>query len=519
MNLGSARAAAGRTHWLLILGAVLAAALLRFPHLADRPMHADEAILADKLGTLLEKGEYHYDPAGYHGPALLYLSWIPVRLAGVRSYAGLTENLLRLTPALCGILLVLTPLLLIPAIGRRAALWAAVLLAVSPAFVYYSRYFIPEMPLVLFTAAFVAAGWSWLVSGKTRWALAAGASVGLMVATKETAVLAIAPSALALAPFVRPKWRARSAQGAAALAAAVLVASSCLSSFGKNPAGIWDYVRSYFSTYLGRGLESGPHTHPWGYYFGQLLWFRQGGGPPFTEGAIYVLAALGAWAAWVSGMALPRFLVLYAVALAAIYSLIPYKTPWCALSFHMAFILLAGYGANRLLDSAWGRLRALLWALLLTGAGCLAWQSYLAAGRFAADPRNPWVYAHTTPDVFEIRDRLESVAAVHESGRAMQLQVFSRVTPWPLPWYLRSWTRVEWWNGIPSRVDPAPAVLAAAELEPQVAALLYESRPPGLRELYMRLFDRPLFLRPGVEFRGYVRKGLWDRLHAPSASR
>ena len=40
-----------------------------------------------------------------------------------------------------------------------------------------------------------------------------------------------------------------------------------------------------------------------------------------------------------------RFLALYTFALAAAYSLIAYKTPWCLLSFWHGMILLAGVGA------------------------------------------------------------------------------------------------------------------------------------------------------------------------------
>ncbi|MCL6543937.1 MAG: TIGR03663 family protein [Bryobacteraceae bacterium] len=509
---------AGRRAALLLCLAALAAAALRLPGLAERPMHADEAVLADKLGTLLEKGEYRYDPEGYHGPALLYLGLIPARLAGVKRYADLDESLLRFTPAVGGILLAATPLLLAPAVGWIAAGWAALLLAVSTSFVYYSRYFIPEMLLALFTALFLAAGWRWLGSGALGWAVAAGASAGLMTATKETAVLALASALAALTPWAGRWKEIKLSQLGVAVLAGVAVASVFLSSFGQNPAGPWDYLRSYFATYLGRGLEPGPHSHPWHYYFGLLLWFRNGAGPTFMEAAILALAAAGAWTAWRSGRPFLRFLLLYAALLATLYSLIPYKTPWCLLSFHYALILLAGGGAARLLEATSGRRASLVWVLLAAATAHLAWQSQLAAFRYAADPRNPWVYAHTTPDVFRIRDRLEGLASAHEDGRAMSVQIISNTNPWPLPWYLRRWPNLQWWTGAPAKAEPAPVVLSTAELEPAVAAWLYESRPAGKRELYMRIFHEPVFLRPGVEIRGYAAKSLWDRHQAGPSS-
>ena len=62
--------------------AVLAAAF-RFPQLAARPMHADEAVHADKLGTLLEQGRYQYSTTDFHGPTLYYVTLIAARAQGI----------------------------------------------------------------------------------------------------------------------------------------------------------------------------------------------------------------------------------------------------------------------------------------------------------------------------------------------------------------------------------------------------------------------------------------------------
>ena len=59
------------------LVAILLAAALRLPDLASRPMHADEAVHAEKFGALLEGRGYAYDPSEYHGPTLYYLTLLP----------------------------------------------------------------------------------------------------------------------------------------------------------------------------------------------------------------------------------------------------------------------------------------------------------------------------------------------------------------------------------------------------------------------------------------------------------
>ncbi|MCX6628236.1 MAG: hypothetical protein NTW28_11485, partial [Candidatus Solibacter sp.] len=100
------------------------AALLRLPYLADRPMHADEAIQADRFATLLEKHSFHYDPAEHHGPGLAYATLPAAWIARQWRYADLNEWTIRVVPALAGLALVLVSLALMNSMGRGAGLAA-----------------------------------------------------------------------------------------------------------------------------------------------------------------------------------------------------------------------------------------------------------------------------------------------------------------------------------------------------------------------------------------------------------
>ena len=80
---------------LAFLGLMLAAAAFRFPRLAERPMHCDEAVHADRFGLLLERGRVEYSTADFHGPALYYLSLPAAWMAGVTRYTDLSEVVLR----------------------------------------------------------------------------------------------------------------------------------------------------------------------------------------------------------------------------------------------------------------------------------------------------------------------------------------------------------------------------------------------------------------------------------------
>jgi hypothetical protein len=83
---------------------------------------------------------------------------------------------------------------------------------------------------------------------------------------------------------------------------------------------------------------------------------------------------------------------------------------------------------------------------------------------------------------------------------------------WPLPWYFRALPRVGWWDHIGEGFVPTGVILASPEFEPGLLKKMYEMPPPGERMLYVPLFDRPMFLRPGKELRGYIRLDLRDAM-------
>src|SRR5687767_12116426 len=122
--------------------------LLRFFDLPRKPLHHDEGVNALILGGLVDPPHvYKYDPSNYHGPTLYYLTWLSVEIFGA------TTEALRIGTAAAGLAAVLLLTALHPFIGRVGALAAAALLATSPGAVYFSRYFIHEMLLVVATLA------------------------------------------------------------------------------------------------------------------------------------------------------------------------------------------------------------------------------------------------------------------------------------------------------------------------------------------------------------------------------
>lgn len=527
-----------RISCVLILAATIAALALRLPQLERRPMHGDEAVLAVKFGSLLEKGYYRYDPHEYHGPTLNYLTLIPAWLSSARKLTDISESTLRIVPVSFGVLLVLLLLPMAGGLGRPAAVVAALLTAISPAMVFYSRYYIHEMLLVCFTFGAIISGYRYAQSRNIKWAIFAGISLGLMHATKETSVIAFGSMLLALLLTLVMRRRQGGSvlmtvkainpwHGITAVAAAGMVSALFYSSFLTNAGGIVDSVYTW-KTYLNRAAQSEWHLHPWYYYLKMLIYSRYDAGPAWSEALIIVLAGVGFGAAMTSrgrttvDTHLLRFIAFYALIMTGLYSIIPYKTPWNLLGFLHGIILLAGVGAVALVRYRPNALARVLISLLLVAGGVqLAWQACRASYRYYADPANPYVYAHTSTDVVDIARRVEEIADSHPDGYNLAVEVICPGDDyWPLPWYLRSFPHVGWWSEVDEEVPAAPIVIASPEVEKALLRKMYELPAPGKRNLYIPLFSSYTELRPQVELRGYVVKDLWDRFQqhqAPSS--
>ncbi len=510
---------------ICLLAVAVGALALRLPRLALRPMHADEANQAVKTGELFDDGTYRYDPGEHHGPSLYYLTLPSLWLGQARTFAETDEFQYRIVPAIFGVALVLLLWPLRKGLGMPAAVCAGVLTALSPAMVFYSRYYVQEMLLVFFTAGAIVSAWRYTQTKSAAWAVAAGVSIGLMHATKETWVLAGAAMVAGL--VLTHLWaRLRDGRGLAfreclrwrplvlGIAAAIIVACLLFSSFGANWRGPLDSLLSYTS-YAGKAGENGIHTHAWYFYLAMLICDHPARGFTWTEGLIVGLAIVGFVAALRKNdipdahRPLVRFLGFYTLALTAAYAMIPYKTPWCMLSFLHGMILLAGVGAVALvrwMPCRWSR--GAMCLVLAALAVHLGWESYQLNFRYYADQRNPYNYPPTSTDGVEMARLVERVAAVAPDGREMIIKVITPENYWPLPWYLRKFDpdHIGWYHEMPANPDdpPASVMIVAKEVQEELDARL---RGPYFRT---GMFG----LRPSVLMVVYVQDGLWQKFVA-----
>lgn len=478
---------------LVVVAAV--ALWLRTHELARRPMHADEANQAVKFGELLEHGAYAFDPLDHHGPTLYYFALLPAWLRGERTLASLQETTVRLTPAVFGTLAVLLVAALAAPLGRWPAVAAASLVAVSPTAVYYSRYFIQETLLLTFTLAVFVGAWRWWRTGRVAWAIATGVCAGLMLATKATAPVFLAGGALA-AWVARPPRAAGVAHWvrdfSCALLAALMVAALFFTAFGAHLDGLQGAMDS-FGFGAARAIGASGHEKPW-WYYGSLFLFQRHGGYGFDQSLFLFLGGCGVIAAWglppQDGGGWPvRWPTVYVLFLALVLSAVPYKTPWIAIHFVPPLALLgAGALAAGAQQRPWAKFIATP-ILLAT----LAWQFaqvQRVAFRLPADPRNPFAYVHSAPDVLKVRALAD--AALDRAPDGI-VKIISEEY-WPLPWYLRGAPRVGYWESPPEDCDGA-LVIASADLADAVRARLhgaYQESFLGLRPGFVLIVFTPV---------------------------
>ncbi len=414
---------------MLAIAAVAVA--FRAPDLDLRPMHADESVQAAIFRKLWLEGDYAYDPREFHGPTLPYATLPSAWLSGAGSFAETTEATYRAVPAAFGVGAVLLIGFFHGGLGRLAALAAALLAAISPAMVFYSRYYIHETLLVFFTLGAVLFAWRYVQTGRLGWCLAAGACAGLMQATKERAVLSFfaAAAASGLNSLVGhlPR-RGNPASGrqsgcptASAWARRARRPPRLFSSFCGNTRGPLDAVLTY-RPWLERAGGVSPHANPWYFYLHRLAWWRLDQGPVWSEGLI-----LGFGRRRPGRRVAPRLLGSHEPAAGplsastldngGVYAAIPYKTPWCAPQVLAPDDPPGRRGRAMPLAPMPARpLKLLVAALLVAAANQLGWQSYRASYLMPADPKNPYVFAQTSAKITRLWTALEEIAAAGPSG-------------------------------------------------------------------------------------------------------
>jgi uncharacterized protein (TIGR03663 family) len=428
------RAAARITPELIAWGALLAIALLvRLIDLGNRPFHHDESQDAYFSWLFKTGGGYEYDPL-LHGPLRFYLT------AAVYILFGDSDFTARLAPALMGTLIVALPWFLRGVLGRLPAFTAAVLLAFTPAYLYFSRFAREDIYIAAITLGMLVVA-ARFFDRPHRWHPALlGALTALSFATKETTWITGFVAITFLVAVLA--WQRREAGSFRETPVARTFASLGWEPYAWGAAAFIGVYTVLFTTFF---------THPegvYGLYTGLEYWLGQhdvgrGGEPEVfyavllfgSEWPVLLLGAAGA-VATVRRPTLPRLFLIWAFVVSlAVYSWAGEKFAWLVLHPLLPLILLAGVGAEAIWASRrhwYGRL-ALVAAI--AGLAYGAYASFLVNAEHGADPRELLV---STQSSTEVKDVADEVMAIAERRPDLKVTIDSAEgATFPWAWYFR----------------------------------------------------------------------------------
>jgi uncharacterized protein (TIGR03663 family) len=377
-------------------------------------------------------------------------------------------------------------------------------------------FFIVEAVLVFLVTRMLLA-WN---NGRPIYLLLASASVALMFATKETAFITIGTFLIACGSLwiwqkiYKPRlgegeadefsddkinWaNFRNALGegsnllliiAAVVAVFLYVSVLFFTSFFTYPEGIQKALDAY-TIWTKTGSKDHTQNGTWGY----LKWGME------IEAPILLLSALGILIAFFkSRHRVAMFIGLWAFGLFAAYSIIPYKTPWLALSFLLPMGIIAGYGINEMVRMKNTSLTAVAGLLAVSATAVLAYQAYdLNFVRYDKDDR-PYVYAHTKREFLDMMAKIEGYAA--KSGKGTETQV-DIVSPdyWPMVWNVRNYPKAVFHGRM---IDSSNAEMIVAKKGDQDRDVIAKY---SANYKYEGIYP----LRPGVDLVLLVRNDLAD---------
>jgi uncharacterized protein (TIGR03663 family) len=490
---------------------VAVALVLRLVALGDRAFHHDESQDAYFSWIFWTRGEYAYDPL-LHGPLRFYLTALAYAIFGASDVSA------RLAPALMGTIMVALPYGLRHQLGRGAAFTAAVLLAVGPTYLYFSRFAREDIYVACLGLALLVVTFRFLARPRPHQpALIAGLLAASFATKESTFITVFVAGTFFLAEAVRERiavgsWREApllatvASVGARAWAwAAVsfaLVFAVLFTTFGTNPGGLWDGIHDGLAYWLGQ-QDVGRGGEPAGFYVVLLAG---------EEWPALLLGAVGAVVAVRRPTLLRAFLVWAFLLSLAVYSWAGEKFAWLVLHPLLPLLLLAGVG----LEAIWGARRR--WtgrvglAATAVAAAYVAFASVSVNALHPTDPRELLVSTQSAPAVEAASREILAQAARtrRDEGRRPVIVVDTNEgATFPWAWYLRDEpvSYVDLTAGVPPL--PADVVVATEAGRARLGADLagYRAREVPFRVWWVRDYGA---ITPGSWLRWLLERTPWN---------
>ncbi|MCX8178880.1 MAG: TIGR03663 family protein [Candidatus Aenigmarchaeota archaeon] len=311
---------------------VFLTALLRLYNLDNRPAHFDEGGgHAIGVRTLINEGRYIYDP-DFHGPFLYHITALAFILF------GMSDITLRVTQAIFGILTVGILWLLKDHLKKDALIAAALLLAISPSLVYYSRFAVHDSYFVFFSIAFIVFLFLYSKERKEKYLYLTSASLAFLFTVKENAYIFLAvvgfcffvefviesirikgkfSKKIAKNPYTA--WiRHNTKQLAISFVIFIVIFATIYTSFFRYPQNFIIAISEPFNHWLKKSTEQSGFVQPVEFYFRILREY---------DTAILFFGLLGIITPFFANNSYTRFASIFGFLNLIIYLLMPYKEP------------------------------------------------------------------------------------------------------------------------------------------------------------------------------------------------
>lgn len=304
---------------------IIIASLLRFPNIDNRVPHHDEGGNFMHVEDVLSDGYYKYDSEFYHGPLYFYI-------------LAITEYTTKLGIDGSRIITVIISLLTLLIFMRLKLFLAnyiyfpALLFAISPAYVFYSRYSIHESLFILFQVLLFYGLTGFLKTESKKYLNVIIWAISGLLLTKETYVIYIFSIVVSLLFFYRSeilKIRLNKSN-IITLIVALFTILIIYSGFLQYTKGIKEFFLSLLP-WMKIGIQDENFHRPVYYWFKLFIYYELYI-IPILLFSLFTFKKLDKFF---------KFILIFSVCNLIVYSMIPYKTPWLVLNLIWPFTLLS----------------------------------------------------------------------------------------------------------------------------------------------------------------------------------
>ena len=253
----------------------------------------------------------------------------------------------------------------------------------------------------------------------------------------------------------------------------------------------WEGVKKAFEAYA-FWTTTGSKDHTQNGTLAYAKWLLK------IESPIFILSAVGTLIAFLKARhRFALFAGLWALGLFLAYSIIPYKTPWLALSFILPMCLAAGYAINEIAASRDVLLKIVAGLVMLVAVTILGYQTYDLNFLSYDDDTKPYVYAHTRRGFLDLMRQVDYYAKKSGNGKEATIEIVSPEY-WSMPWYTRNYAKANY-HGRVVPANSAEMIIAQKDAQDAEVIATYAGH-------YKYAGKYPL--RPGVDLILLVRNDL-----------